>query len=187
MISAEQAAEALKEVAVTEKRSAEAYSYSQTAPHCFVWGAVWFLGYGAEALAPVKHPAWMWLGWWWLVLSMSGALASMWIGWRQHANRRSGKAWRMGALFGIMWLFTLALFQIMHARELQIAAYFPLAFSAVYAAIGLWLGLRYILVGAFMAVATLGAYYYLRDYFLLWMAFVGGGSLLLTGLWMRKA
>jgi hypothetical protein len=191
MITAEQAADVLKEVATTERRSAEAYSYSQTAPHCFVWGAVWFLGYGAEALAPIAHPQWMWLGWWWLgwwwlALSMSGALASTLIG-VQQGSRRNSNAWRMTALFAIMWLFTLALFQIMHARELQIAAYFPLAFSAIYAAIGLWLGLRYILVGIFMAVSTLGAYYFLREHFLLWMALVGGGSLLLTGLWMRKA
>jgi hypothetical protein len=186
MITAEQAANALKEADATERRSFEAYSYSQTAPHCFVWGTVWFLGYGAEALAPIAHPKWMWLGWWWLALSMSGALASMMIGLRQ-GSRRNSKSWRMGALFGIMWFFTLALFQIMSPRELQIAAYFPLAFSAIYTAIGLWLGLRYILVGVFMAVATLGAYYYLREYFLLWMALVGGGSLLLTGLWMRRA
>ena len=186
MITAEQAADVLKEVATTERRSAEAYSYSQTAPHCFVWGAVWFLGYGAEALAPIAHPQWMWLGWWWLALSMSGALASTRIG-VQQGSRRNSNACRMTALFAIMWLFTLALFQIMHARELQIAAYFPLAFSAIYAAIGLWLGLRYILVGIFMAVSTLGAYYFLREHFLLWMALVGGGSLLLTGLWMRKA
>ena len=187
MISTEEAAEALKEVAVTEKRSAEAYNYSQAVPYCFVWSAVWFLGYGAEALVPRDHPAWMWIGWWWMVLSMTGALASTIIGHRQNA-RRPGKTWRMGALFGIIWLFTLALFAVIRPQDdLQVGAYFPLLFSAIYSAVGLWLGLRYVFVGVFVGVATLGAYFYLREYFFHWMALVGGGSLLLTGLWMRKA
>ena len=32
---------------------------------------------------------------------------------------------------------------------------------------------------------TLGAYFFLKDFFFVWMALAGGGSLLLTGLWMR--
>jgi hypothetical protein len=187
MINAEQASDALKQAAATERRSADAYNYDQSAPYCFIWGAVWLLGYGAEALIPRTNPYWVWLGWWWLGLSLAGALASLAIGRRQNA-RRSGKSWRMGALFLILWLFTFALFAVLHPRNhLQIGAYFPLLFAAIYAAIGLWLGLRYILVGVFMAVVTLCAYFYLREYFFLWMALAGGGSLLLTGLWMRRA
>jgi len=183
MLSAEQAAQALKEAHAAERRSAEAYSYSQTAPYCFVWGIVWLLGYGAQALIP----AGTWLGWWWMGLSLAGAVASVVIG-RSQNIRRPGKSWRMGVLFLIIWLFTAALFTVLHPKsELQIGAYFPLLFAAIYAAIGLWLGLRYILVGVFMAVATLGAFFFLREYFFHWMALVGGGSLLLTGFWMRQA
>jgi hypothetical protein len=143
------------------------------------------LGYGAEALVPRSYPAW--LGWWWMGLSLGGAAASLAIG-RRHDVRRSGRSWRMGALFMIIWIFTIALFAVLHPRDdFQVGAYFPLLFAAIYAAIGLWVGLRYILVGIFVAVATLGAYFYLREYFFHWMALVGGGSLLLTGFWMRQA
>ena len=83
MISAEQAAQALKEADATERRS---YSYSQSAPYCFVWGVVWLLGYGAEGLFPIDHPAWIWVGWSWMVISMAGALASVLIGRRQNAR-----------------------------------------------------------------------------------------------------
>ncbi|MEY4964503.1 MAG: hypothetical protein RL274_86 [Pseudomonadota bacterium] len=181
MISAEQAANALKEADATERCSFEAYSYSMAAPYCFIWGLVWLLGYGAEALLPREHPAWMWM-----VISMAGALASVLIGRRQNA-RRPGKSWRMGALFAIHWIFSFFLFTIWHPTDIQPAAYLPLLFAAIYTAIGLWLGLRNILVGVFMGVSTLVAYFYLREYFFHWMALVGGGSLLLTGLWMRKA
>jgi hypothetical protein len=187
LLNAQQAAQALKEAGAAERRSAEAYSYSQSAPYCFVWGAVWLLGYGAEALIPSSQPASVWLGWWWMGLTLTGAAISVAIG-RLQNMRRPGRSWRTGMLFLIIWLFTLALFAVLHPKNsLQVGAYFPLLFSAIYAAIGLWLGLRYILVGLFLAVATLGAYFLMREYFFHWMALVGGGSLLLTGLWMRQA
>jgi hypothetical protein len=129
----------------------------------------------------------MWLGWWWMGLSLGGAAISVFLGRIENA-RRTARSWRMGMLFLILWLFTAALFAVLNPRDsLQTGAFFPLLFAAIYAAIGLWLGLRYILVGVFMAVATLGAYFYLREYFFHWMALVGGGSLLLTGFWMRRA
>src|SRR5438067_2234078 len=146
MISTQQAAEALREAASTEKRSAEAFHYSLAAPYCFVWSVVWLLGYGAEALVPRSHPAWMWIGWWWMGLSIGGAAASVVIGQGQNA-RRPGSAWRTGMLFVIIWLFTLALFVVLHPRsDLQVGAYFPLLFSAIYASVGLWLGMRYVMV-----------------------------------------
>jgi hypothetical protein len=185
MITAEQAANALKEADATERRSFEAYSYSQSAPYCFVWGVVWLLGYGLEALAP--EPYREWLGWWWMGLSLAGAIASIVIGQRQSACR-PGKPWRMGLLIVILWLFNFALFSVLKPQNyLQVGAYYPLLFGAIYAAIGLWLGLRYILVGVFMAASALIAYFYLPEYFFHWMALVGGGSLVLTGFWMRKA
>jgi len=186
MISSEQANQALKEVAITEQRSRAAYSYSQSAPHCFVWGAVWFLGYGAEGLVPVAHLPGIWIGWWWTVLSLGGATASITIGCRQ-ASRNDHANWRFAALFLIIWGYFLACFSILHPHSNQeVGAYIPLLFAAIYAATGLWLGLRYIFIGALMAIASLGAYFFLRDYFFFWMALVGGGSLIVTGFWLRR-
>lgn len=37
-----------------------------------------------------------------------------------------------------------------------------------------------------MAALTLGGWLWLLEIFVLWMAFVGGGSLILTGFWLRK-
>lgn len=182
-----EAAAMLKDAAITEKRSAAAYSYSQSAPHFLIWGFVWLLGYGAEGLVPRAHPAWMWLGWWWMGLSLTGALASALLGRRQ--ARRSGRSgWQSGVLVFIIWLFVLGTFAILHPHsQREVAAFIPLLIAAIYAAMGLWLGTRYVAVGAFTAAATLGGYYYLSDGFFLWMALVGGGSLILAGIWMRRA
>ena len=142
------------------------------------------LGYGAQALGGHSGP---WLNWWWPGLAVAGALASMAIG-RTQGRRNSKSGARFGLLFVIIWLFVAAIFAVLAPRStLQVGAFFPLLFAAIYAAIGLWLGLRYILVGAFMAAATLIAFFFLRDVFFFWMAPVGGGSLLLTGFWLRQA
>lgn len=183
MISAQQASQALADAAATERRSRSAYSYTQASPYCFVWGTVWVLGYGAEALGRSAGP---WIGWWWTVLTIAGAVASIWIGRRQRA-RIGQSRWRIAALFAVIWLYQFACFAVLHPRSsLQIGAAIPLLTAAIYAAVGLWLGLRYILVGAFVAAATLAGYFLLRDVFFVWMALVGGGSLLLTGLWLRR-
>jgi hypothetical protein len=156
MISSQQAAEALKEAAIAEKRSRAAYSYSLSAPYFFVWGIVWLLGYGAEALVPLAHLPRNLIGWSWTGLSLAGVAACIIVG-RKQALRNGRSAWRAAALFLIIWLYFFASFSVLPPHsEQQAGAYIPLLFAAIYAAIGLWLGLRYILVGVFVAVATLG-------------------------------
>jgi hypothetical protein len=184
MIGSQEAAATLQDIDATGRRSAELYSYSLSAPYCFIWGAVWLIGYGGEALLPRALTGWLWLA-----AEVAGFALTMHVSIRQAARGRGRRGgWRIGVLFAILWLFTWALFAVLHpVNDYQIGVYFPLLFSAIYAAIGLWLGLRYVLVGAFMAVATLGAYFFLREYFFAWMALAGGGSLLLTGVWLQRA
>jgi hypothetical protein len=58
--------------------------------------------------------------------------------------------------------------------------------GAIYASIGLWLGTRFVLTGLGVIALTLGGYFLLREHFLMWMALVGGGGLILAGFWLRK-
>ena len=66
-------------------------------------------------------------------------------------------------------------------------AFVPMLMAAIYMVMGLWLGWRYSAIGGALAVLTLGGFFLLPVHFLLWMAFVGGGALILTGLWLRSA
>jgi hypothetical protein len=52
---------------------------------------------------------------------------------------------------------------------------------------GLWIGSRLAVTGLALAVLTLVGYYLFPAYFLLWMAVVGGGALILAGAWLRTA
>ncbi len=67
-----------------------------------------------------------------------------------------------------------------------IGAFIPLLVALVYTIFGIWRGTRFLVVGIAVAALTLGGWLYLREVFMLWMAFVGGGSLILVGLWLKK-
>ena len=180
MITTREATDVLREAATTERRSAEAYSYSRGAPFLILWGLIWIVGYGGMAVLPEQQSSWLWLA-----LSVVGIGVSIWLA-NAGAKARGQSGWRIGALVVIAFAFTYALFSILPpTNALQVGAFSPLLLSAIYAAIGLWRGLRFVLVGAFLAAITLGAYFFLKDFFFIWMALGGGGSLLLTGLWMR--
>ncbi|HEX4371171.1 MAG TPA: hypothetical protein VH019_07465 [Rhizomicrobium sp.] len=180
MITTREAHDALQEAATAERRSAQAYGYSRRAPFCILWGLIWMAGYGGTAVLPGRDSNWLWLA-----LAIIGTAISIWIG-NNRADGRGRDGWRAGLVIVFAMAFTAALLFIMHPTDpLQVGAYWPLLLSAIYASIGLWLGLRYILLGAFLAIATLGAYFFLKDLFFAWTAVVGGGSILLTGLWMR--
>jgi hypothetical protein len=95
-----------------------------------------------------------------------------------------GKVW---LLFVVIYAFSFSLFAILRPSALQIGAYWPLLCAALYAGIGLWAGVRYVVVGGLLAVLTLFGFFALRNQFFGVMAIAGGGSLVLTGLWLRRA
>jgi hypothetical protein len=94
------------------------------------------------------------------------------------------KIWLM---FAVIYAFSFCLFAVFQPiRPMQIGAYWPLLAAALYGGIGLWGGVRYIVVGAALALVTLFSFFFLQDRFYVAMALAGGGALILTGLWLRR-
>jgi len=57
-----------------------------------------------------------------------------------------------------------------------------------YCLAGLWFGRAFIVIGLAITVLTLIGYLFITGgMFLLWMAAVNGGGLVLSGLWMRRS
>ena len=65
-------------------------------------------------------------------------------------------------------------------------AFWPLYFMMFYCIAGLWFGTIFIVIGLAMTALTLVGYFFVGAAFLLWMAVVNGGGLILGGLWMRR-
>jgi hypothetical protein len=95
--------------------------------------------------------------------------------------------WTFSAIATIAAVFFAASLAVMSpVSPRQIGAFIPLIVAAGYALLGLWRGVRFIAVGAVLAGLTLGGFFLLPAYFGLWMAAVGGGALVLGGLWLRR-
>jgi hypothetical protein len=108
---------------------------------------------------------------------------------------KSGKSRAEGRIEGLRYLasfvviacFITAAFAITNPRSLLApGAFVPLVVAMFYGLMGVWKGIRFLVAGAVVAALTLGGFFHLHQHFLLWMAIVGGGSLVLVGLWLRK-
>jgi hypothetical protein len=94
---------------------------------------------------------------------------------------------RIGLTMLVFYAFLFAIFAVLRPRNPVVSgAVIPLLVAAIYAVMGIWSGLRFLYIGIALAALTLGGWFWLPHYFLLWMAVVGGGSLILVGLWLRK-
>jgi hypothetical protein len=192
-LSPGQAAESLKEIERTQRRSAEAHEYAHASPQFILWGLIWMAGYTGSYLLPnygfVGAINWLWFG-----LIVIGIVGSSVLGRSRYRNltpeavvkaRAIGLRWGMTML--VFYAFLFAVFAVIRPRNPAVSgAFIPLLIAAIYSVMGIWRGLRFLYIGIALAVLTLGGWFWLPQHFLLWMAAVGGGSLILVGLWLRK-
>jgi hypothetical protein len=192
-LSADQAAQSLREIEKTERRSFEAHEYAHASPQFILWGLIWMAGYAGTYLLPnygfVHGISWLWFG-----LVVIGIVGSSILGRRRYRDlapeavakaRAIGFRWGMTML--VFYVFLFAVFAVMRPRNpAAIGAFIPLLVAAIYAVTGIWRGLRFLYAGIAVGVLTLGGWFWLPEYFLPWMVVVGGGSLILVGLWLRK-
>jgi len=181
-LTPQEAAEALKDITRTERRSGASLGYQMAWPHLVLWGAIWAIGYGAMALHMKWDPLWG-------ALSLAGTVGSFVIGYSMARGRTKTFDWRYAASFFAVFAFVTALFVILPPKsDIQFGAFFPILVALYYALVGIWTrGLRMLILGVLLALCTLAAFLHARDQFMAIMAFVGGGGLILGGLWLRSA
>ena len=180
-LSPAEAQSALKDIEKTENRAAASQHGRMAAPHLIIWGVIWAIGYLIGAIRPG-------ISWIWIPLIIGGVIGSYIQDRRVSAGKVSGFSWRYGASFAVIFVFIFALMAIMRPTEVnQIGAFYPLVIGLYYTFAGIWTkGWRMLPLGLAMMALTVTGYFFLPDYFLYWMAAVGGGGLILGGLWMRS-
>jgi hypothetical protein len=174
-LTPDEAAQSLRDVSDAEQRSTQAAQYARSAPFFTLWGTFWVLGYTATEFWPHMANAI------WTCLSFPTIALHSFIAYRTTPASR-----RLGILFSVIFLFVIANFAIMQPTQLQISAFWPLLMAALYIGFGLWVGVRFIVAGIVVAIATLFGFFALPEHFHIWMAVLVGGTLILTGFWMRK-
>ena len=138
-------------------------------------------------------PAWAGRGW--AALDLTGFAATVLVMQHQRsvaqcslgARSSSRTFWRILALLATALGFLYATYAVFQPqRGAQFAVFPALLCGAIYIGIGLWRGLRWLVGGLALAALALLGYFLLPQYMMLWMAAAGGGTLLITGFWLRQ-
>ncbi len=166
-----------------------------SAPIVILWGVIWMIGYGDMQFFP-QTPHWFWA-----ILDVVGIAGSFRLGrWSRespvkHAHGgRIGISWLILFAFGAIWFILLGPWSLNAPQQAKyipdldrkIAAYWATVPMFAYVLMGLWLDRFFVWLGAFVTIATLVGYFYITGYFFLWMAVIGGGSLVVSGVFIRK-
>ncbi len=177
-LSPQQAAEALRDVDLAQRRSSIFDGYQHAAPHFVLWGIIWAVGYGLTDFLPAHSTAI-----WGAVLPV-GIIAGGFVASR---GAKRGFGWRYGAIAATMFVFFASAFFIMSpVTDRQVGAFIPLVVATIYVLMGIWAGPRLVVAGIAVAALTLVGFSLFSEHFYLWMAGVGGGSLVLAGIWLRQ-
>ena len=178
-ISRNDARESLREIDHTMRTTRLDAGRAAAVPLLLLWGAIWFV-----------YPLIMqfWPGgasWAWLLFPLGGIIS--WpLGARSNrvatgpTDLRIGLCWWILFLFAGVWAFLLRpeSYQQMYAFGCTVAMF-------AYVVGGLWWGRFFIWLGVAITMLTLFGYYRAGSYFWLWMAFMGGGALLLSAAYIH--
>jgi hypothetical protein len=181
-VTPNEAQHTLREITQTARRSSAAYSYYMSAPHLLLWGVIWILGYGLSYWRPQLWEVWP-------LLCAAGIPGSVTIGIRMKARQGAVRDLRPIATVVAVTLFIGSLLAILpaFAVERSAGAFFPILVALYYALIGIWTrAAQMLILGVALAALTLAGFFLLPSSFPLWMAIVGGGGLILGGLWLRS-
>lgn len=186
-ISSEQAAQALREVEQTRALSSTLYGYQKASPHCFLWGCIWLVGFSLTDFFP-NH-----INLVWIPLDILGIACATYLVTRspQARDERSpsklNQTWRwLGSIFTIMAFFIAVQLVMQPTAERQVVSLIMLIVSMFYVLRGVWGSPRMGWTGIALAALTAFGFYEVHVHYDLWMAVVGGGSLILTGFWLRR-
>lgn len=184
-VSKSEAQSALSEIDSVTRRGMALKGYRHAGPILMVWGVIWGMGYlGMAYLAPTSW------GWMWLALDVIGVAATLLQSPRgEAAGAVPGQVWRTALGMAACVAFVLAIVAVFPKTELLPYIALPGLFVGfIYAVMGVIAAApRYALIGVVTFAATLAGYYLWPAYLAQWLALVGGGGLVLGGLWLRSA
>ncbi len=184
-ISAEEAGEALTDIARVQRRASILKGYERGAPHLMLWGLIWAIGYGLTDIVPSMA------GTSWLVLDIVGLTGSFLLGRAAVVGvptAGEGYGRRFSGVSATLLAFILATYYVMKPRDApQFGAFPALLVAVIYTVFGIWRGVRWAAAGVVLGVSTVAGFILFKEHFMLWMAAVGGSTLLVTGFWLRRA
>lgn len=160
----------------------------QAAPYFIVWGCIWTIGFliSSTSILSVIYTVW-------LLLTIVGWLCSGIIFLRQKRNYPMPKF--LNNQFKLLWigfLFIIYIFAFLIGSKLlplsfhHIALYNLLLISILFILLGIVLTRSILFMGLWLIVLGTATYLFLFDYMYIIFAIIGGGSLLFTGILLKR-
>jgi hypothetical protein len=182
MIDSKQASAALDDINDVVRRVRQSQIYHTASIIIVIWGVLLIAAYTANYAWPNQGYTI------WIVTNLVGLAISVAVGFV--INRRSGaRPFPIRSLVSFLLMGVFGAYcslMLGHFGPRQTIVFWTLYGMLFYALAGVWFGFAFIVIAACTATLTLIGYYHVGAPFLLWMAAVHGGGLVLGGLWMRR-
>jgi len=184
-VTRNEAQESLAAIEVMMQKMRRAAASGGTHYFFILWGCVWFFGFLGSHFFPGKTGGYLWLG-----FDILGCFASWAIGMAlRHRVRNAGDnvTGRRIALFWLtLFLYCLLTVWIAGPVDGKKLAMIIVIFAMVgWMAMGFLMSLSIVRLALLITAVTVAGYFLLPDYFYLWMALLGGGTMIGCGLYIR--
>ncbi len=185
-ITPEEAREALQLVEETTRQLRRSLAHGGMPYFLIIWGLVWTLGFGATHFWGVTSPE---AGIVWNVLVLLGAIASFGVGAYLGKRVRNPQGLQI-AFFWLIWIvYSVLIVYFAHPRTGdQASLLISLLAMMGYVVSGLFYRSRFLAgLGLAVTVTMIVGYLAFPAYYNLWMAVLGGGSLIAAGAYILYA
>jgi len=176
---------AIRDVSIqTERAAISAY----VSPMLILWGTLWIIAFTVNYfyIEYAQHI--------FTATSIIGGLVTAIIFYRLFHSKAPFReepsehiGWRIAAFWILLYVYVITwLFMLAPHSGIQVNAFFSTAAMFACVVMGLWFRSAFMVVlGLVITGVTLVGFYILTSYYCLWMAIVGGGGLLGTGLYLK--
>jgi hypothetical protein len=193
-VTPDEARFALEEIDRVGRHIRKTIGTGRAAPMLILWGSIWVVGFTGQQFLP--HSYRLWLG-----LDAVGIAISFFSRWNRSTpikhphNARIGFSWMILFIFAGLWCSLISPWEMSHAdawsayapfMERKMALLWVTVCMFAYMIMGLWLDRFFLWLGGIVTLLALVGYFFIRDYFFLWIAIAGGGSLIASGVFIRK-
>jgi hypothetical protein len=183
-IDRKEASAALSEIGEIVRRVRQSRIYDLASQIMIAAGALVVAGNLTNFVFP-RHGAYIWI-----TVNILNVVVAAVIATR--GARTSGIQpfdYRVFAAFALFYAFGVLVCNVLgHFGPREQGAFWAIYFMLFYCIAGLWFGRAFIAIGLAITVLTLFGYVFIGGAsFLLWMAVVNGGGLILSGFWMRRS
>jgi hypothetical protein len=184
-ISPNEAEEALDAIQVISQKTRYTIASSGVDISLIITGLVWMFGFTASQLLQEQIAVYIWIS-----ASIIGAILGTVLSIRKGRRVRSTSALITAKRIGTVWLllaiYCLAALAVTWPLDGQQVTVLIVLFILVgWMAMGLLLSVYSVWPGIIIFALVIIGYFFVMDYFYLWMAILGGGGLIAMGLYIR--